>query len=75
MKENTDNTISDLYLNEECYYCILKKNTCDNEVSAPPFSNHFKHKKTCGNESHEKEAKPIHASAANLLLIRIGSFG
>ena len=33
------------------------------------------HKKTCGNESHEKEAKHIHASAAELLLIRIGSFG
>ena len=33
------------------------------------------HKKTCGNESHEKEAKHIHASAADLLLIRIGSFG
>ena len=29
------------------------------------------HKKTCGNE----EAKHIHASAADLLLIRIGSFG
>ena len=31
------------------------------------------HKKTCGNDSHEKEAKPIHASAADLLHIRIGS--
>ena len=47
--------MSDLYLNEEC--CYFEENTCDNEVFAPPFF-----KKTCGNESHEKEAKPIHAS-------------
>ena len=27
----------------------------------------------CDNESHEKEVKPIHASAADLLHIRIGN--
>ena len=40
-----------------------------------PFQFEPEHKKTCGNESHEKEAKSIHASAADLLLIRIRSFG
>ena len=29
--------------------------------------------KTCGNESHEKEVKPIHSSAADLLHVRIGN--
>ena len=29
----------DLYLNEESYY--FEENTCDNEVFAPPFFNHF----------------------------------
>ena len=38
------------------------------------FQFESKHKQTCGNESHEKEAKLIHASAADLLNIRIGSF-
>ena len=32
------------------------------------------HKKTCGDVSHEKEAKPIHASALDLLHIGKGSF-
>ena len=31
------------------------------------------HKKICGSEIHEKEAKPIHASAADLLHIGIGN--
>ena len=31
------------------------------------------HNKKSGNESHEKDVKPIHASAAYLLHIRIGS--
>ena len=43
---------------------------------APPFFNHFSlclnRKKTCGNESHEKEIKHIHASAVDLLHTRIG---
>ena len=56
--------MSDLYLNEESYY--FEENTCDNEVFAPPFFNYFSlclNIKKCGNESHEKEAKPIHDSA------------
>ena len=64
----------DSYLNEENYY--FEENTCDNEVFASPFFNHFSLswvEKTCGNDSHEKETKPIHASAADLLHIRIGS--
>ena len=44
---------------------------------APPFFNHFSlslnRKKTCGNESYEKETKHIHLSAADLLHIRIGN--
>ena len=31
--------MSDLHLNEESYY--FEENTCDNEVFAPPFFNHF----------------------------------
>ena len=38
-----------------------------------PFQFEPEHKITCGNESHEKETKPIHASAAHLLYIRIGN--
>ena len=38
-----------------------------------PFQFELEHKKTCGNESHEKETKHNHASAADLLHIRIGS--
>ena len=38
-----------------------------------PFQFELEHKKASGNESHGKEAKPIHASAADLLHIRIGS--
>ena len=36
-----------------------------------PFQFASEQKKTCGNESHKKEAKHIHASAADLLHIRI----
>ena len=32
-----------------------------------PFQFEAKQKKMCGNESHEKEAKPIHSSTADLL--------
>ena len=39
-----------------------------------PFQFEPEHKKTCSNESHEKEAKPIHTSAPDLLHIGIGSF-
>ena len=42
-----------------------------------PFFNHFSLSlnriKTSGNESHEKETKHIHASAANLSHIKIGN--
>ena len=44
---------------------------------APSFFKNFSlslnRKKMCGNKSHEKETKHIHASADNLLQIRIGS--
>ena len=72
--------MSDLYLNEESDYS--EENTSDNEdfrsAIFQPFQFEPKQKKkktTCGNERHEKEAKPIHASVADLLHIRIGRFG
>ena len=37
-----------------------------------PFQFESEHKKTCDNESHEKVAKPIHASVLDLLHIGIG---
>ena len=37
------------------------------------FSLSLNRKKTCGNESHEKKTKHIHASSANLLHDRIGN--
>ena len=43
---------------------------------SPPFFSHFSlslNRKKPGNEGHEKETKHIHASAANLLHIRIGN--
>ena len=63
-----------LYFNEESYY--PEENTSDNEVFAPPFFNHFslslnREKRVV--RSYEKETKPIHASAADLLHIRKGS--
>ena len=74
---NTENTMWDLYLNEESYLFwgkyMWQWSLC--YTIFQPFQFEPEHKKTCGNESHEKEAKPIHASAADLLLIRIGSFG
>ena len=70
--------MSDFYLNEESYYYeeniyMWQWSLCSTIFQ--PFQFEPEHKKTCGNDSHEKEAKPIHASAADLLLIRIGSFG
>ena len=53
----------------------MKKVTSLCSTILQPFKFEPEHKKTCGNESHEKGAKPIHASAADLLNIRIGSFG
>ena len=67
--------MSDLYLNEESDYS--KKNKCDNKVFhstiLEPFQFELEHKKTCGNESHQNKTKHIHASAADLLHIRIGN--
>ena len=49
---------------------ILKKIRVTIKTFAPPFFNHFSlnlnRKKTCDNESHEKETKHIYASAADL---------
>ena len=55
---------------------ILKKIQVKMKTFAPPFFNHFSlslKRKTCGNESHEKETKHIYVSAADLLNIRIGN--
>ena len=69
--------MSDLYLTEESDYS--EENTSDATIKsfAPLFFNHFSlslnKKKACGNETHEKETKHIHASAADLLHIKIGN--
>ena len=56
---------------------ILRKIHVTMKSFAPPFFNYFNlrlnRKKKCGNESHEKESTPIHASTADLLHIRIGN--
>ena len=51
----------------------MKKVTSLCSTILQPFQFEPEHKKACGNESHEKEAKPIHSSATYLLHIRIGS--
>ena len=65
----------DLYFNEKSDYS--EENTSDNEdfrsAIFQPFQFKLEQKKTCGNESHEKETKPIHALAADLLHIKIGN--
>ena len=48
-----------------------EENTCDNVFSTIPVWASTEN--TCGNESHEKVTKHIHASAADLLHIRIGN--
>ena len=58
---------------------ILRKlHKCDNKVFPPSSFNRsslsLNRKKTCGNENHEKETKHIHASAADLLHIRVRNF-
>ena len=70
--------MSDLYFNEESDY--PEENTSDNldfpSTILQPSQFESEQKKTCGNESHEKETtetKHIHVSAANLLHIRIGN--
>ena len=63
-----------LYFNEKCDYS--EENTSDNEDFGSTIYQQFQfeseQKKTCGNESHEKEIKHIYTSNADLLLIRIG---
>ena len=65
-----------LYFNEKCDYS--EENTSDNEDFGSTIYQQFQfeseQKKTCGNESHEKEIKHIYTSNADLLLIRIGNF-
>ena len=74
-ERNTENTTSDLYFNEENDYS--EENTYDNEIFRfsilQPFQFEAERKNTCDNETHEKEAKHIHALAANLLYMRIGN--
>ena len=54
-----------------------EENTYDNEIFRSsilePFQFEAERKNTCDNETHEKEAKHIHALAANLLYMRIGN--
>ena len=69
--------MSDLYFNEESDYS--EETTYVAIKSFPPsFFNRsslsLNRKKTCGNENHEKETKHIHASAADLLHIRVRNF-
>ena len=67
--------MSDLYFNEKSDYS--QENTCYNEVFRstifPSYQCEPQQKKTCGNGSHEKEAKHIYASTADLLHTRIGN--
>ena len=67
--------MSDLYFNEASDYSEENTNGNENFCSTilQPFQFEPEQKKTCGNESHEKETKHIHASAANLLHIRKGN--
>ena len=63
----------DFYFNEESDYSEV--NTCGNDVFCSTILQPFQFeseqkKKMCGNKSHEKKTKHIHASAANLLHIR-----
>ena len=74
-ERNTENTVSDLYFNEENGYS--EENTSGNEgfcsITLQPFLFDAEQKKECGNARHDKETQHIHASAANLLHIRIGN--
>ena len=49
----------------------IRKDFCSTNLQA--FQLEPEQKKTCGNESHKKETKHIHASASNLLHISIGN--
>ena len=61
-ERNTENTRSDLYLNEENDYS--DENKSDNEDFL------FTILQPCGNESHKKKTKHVHASATNLLHVK-----
>ena len=65
--------MSDLYFNEE--NDLSEENASENEgfcsTILQPFLFEREQKKACGNERHDKEAQRIHASAADLLHIRI----
>ena len=67
--------MSDLYFNEESDYS--EENTCYIEVFRSTILRLFQYepeqKKTCGNGSHEKETKHIHASTGDLLHTRIAN--
>ena len=67
--------MSDLYFNEESDYS--EEYTNDNEdfrsTILQPFQFDLEQKRTCDNESHEKETKYIHASTADFLHIKIGN--
>ena len=67
-ERNTENTMSDLYCNEESDYSV--ENISDNEVFRSTIFQLFQfepeQKKPCDNENHEKEAKHIYSSAADL---------
>ena len=65
-------------VNEESDYS--EENTSDDEdfrsTILQPFQFEPEQKKTCGNESHEKETtetKHIHSSATDLLHIKLGN--
>ena len=63
------------HFNEESDYS--EENTCDNKVFCStilqPFQFEPEQKKTCGNESHERETKLIHASYILQQEISIGA--
>ena len=75
ISSKTENAILNLYFNEERDYS--EEDTCGNKVFRSTILHQvqFKPQKvfTCGKESDENETKHIHASAADLLHIRIGN--
>ena len=64
---NAENTMSDLYFNKANDYS--EKNTNENKDLRSTILHQFQFEpEQDGNESHEKEPKYIHVSAAGLLL-------
>ena len=68
-ERNTENTLTHFYFNEESRY--YEENCSDNVFSTTLVWAWTE--STRSNESHEKETKRIHASAANWLHIRTGN--